>query len=76
MTARATERLRSELADLYYLADVVEEFWNDIAVGIMKGAISIDEAYDMALNEPTIDFHDMAKELTERGVDVSDVEWL
>lgn len=76
MTARATERMRCELADLYYRADVVEDFWHSVAVAIMKGTLTIDEAYDMAMEEPMIDFHDMAKELTTRGVDVSDVEWL
>ena len=76
MTARVAERMRRELEDLYYRADVVEEFWHDTAVAILKGSLTVDEAYDMAMEEPMIDFHDMAKELTERGVDVSDVEWL
>lgn len=74
--ARVTETMKYDLADLYYKKDIVEEFWSDIARGISSGAMTIDEAYDTALKEPLIDFHDFAKEVTERGIDVSDVEWL
>ena len=74
--ARATETMKCDLADLYYKKDIVEEFWSDIARQISSGNMTVDEAYDTALEEPLIDFHDFAKEVTERGVDVSSVEWL
>lgn len=74
--AYISETLRMNLQDLYYKFDVINDFWQELTAAVMKGNMSIDDAYDCAVNEPLIDFNDFAKEFTERGVDVSDVEWL
>lgn len=74
--ARATEAMKQDLADLYYKKDIVDDFWADVTRQLVSGSMTVDEAYDMAMDEPLIDFHDFAKEVTERGCDVSNIEWL
>lgn len=74
--ARATETMKQNLADLYYKKEIVDDFWADVTRQLMGGKITVDEAYDMAMEEPLIDFGDFTKEVTERGYDVSHIEWL